>query len=106
MRALIDPNDVPVGAHFAVFDTIDADWSLWEKIGPSEDLMHVSWEGEIVERRSDGRWVAADGRFRAYIIRPENVDTIVMAARHLPDKHAWYRFAARQAERQSERQAP
>lgn len=97
----LSPKDVPVGMYFLVRDLVDDDWSLWRNNTAEESRRIVDWQGFVTDSTIVGRWTENHtARYLAYVIRPENIDSIIMAARHLTTEQ-WYRFARRQSERQA-----
>ena len=100
------PEDAKPGATYLVHDTGESDWSLWQR---SEDnklnRMLVSWRGHVAAQDTPysepvDAWPISIPT-AIFEVRPENVEGIIMAARHMPDAEAWYRFAWRQSERQA-----
>lgn len=102
MSVFIDPKLAPVGSHYLVFDMQDEDWALWKQLTKKNSEILVDWCGGFSDQMIvSGRWGREKSdRYRAYIVRPENVDAIIMAARHMTTEQ-WYRFAWRQSERQA-----
>ncbi len=83
------------------------DWSLWQRSEcGTKNIMLVSWQGEIREgsracEEDVNEWPTSMIDIGLHKVRPENIAGMIMAARHMRDKGAWFRFARRQSERQA-----
>ena len=94
------------GECYILNDLQEKDWSLWQRSDCGQfNIMWVSWEALLMPgdpyTESVDSWPAADTLDLAmHAIDRGRLDGIIMAARHLPDKEAWYRFCERITQRE------
>lgn len=97
--------DAEPGRYYLLLEHGYSDWSLWQRSDDNTtNIMVVDWFGRldpVPHEEAVSDWPQDADLYARYPVRPENVDAIIMAARHLATPEAWYAFAKRQSGRKA-----
>lgn len=101
----IKPRDLPfkdsisAGQHYLACVRKHDEWSLWRRREDSLlDFMLVGWQGQIEEDYAS-RLDWDPSTFEFHYVSPDDASLLIMGARHLTAKEAWWAFAKRHVDR-------